>query len=91
MNKKTAYILMSAAFISQIVGTALIYYFLIPESLMMAVLCGIALTIIMHLPQLPRSLKVAKGKNLSRTRIVTKTVIFGASWWKPLSMGVVEK
>ncbi len=91
MNKKTAYILMSAAFTSQIVGTALIYYFLMPEALMMALLCGFALTIIMHLPQLPQSMKVAKGKNLSTTRIVTKTVIFGASWWKPLSLGVIEK
>jgi len=91
INKTTAYILMSAAFSSIIIGTYLIYYFFLPQYPMQAILWGIVLTIIMHLPQLPKSLKVAKGKDLSLARIVIKTTIFGASWWKPLDKGAIKK
>ncbi|MCP4118668.1 MAG: hypothetical protein GY737_25395 [Desulfobacteraceae bacterium] len=91
MNKTTAYILMSGALSSIVIGTYLIYGYFMPESPLRAILWGIALTIIMHLPQLPKSLKVAEGKNLSMARIVIKTTIFGASWWKPLEIGVIDK
>ncbi len=91
MNRKTAYLLMSGALGSIIIGTYLIYYYLLPGSPLEAILWGLVLTVIMHLPQLPKSLKVAEGKNLSMARIVFKTTIFGASWWKPLDMGVIDK
>ena len=82
---------MSGALASIIIGTCLIYYYLMPDAPFKAILWGIALTILMHLPQLPKSLKVAEGKNLSMARIVIKTTLFGASWWKPLDMGVIDK
>ncbi len=91
MNRTTAHILMSGALASIIIGTYLIYYYLLPDSPLKAILWGIVLTVIMHLPQLPKSLKVAEGKNLSMARIVIKTTIFGASWWKPLDIGVIDK
>ena len=91
MNKMTAHILMAGALSSIIVGTYLIYHYFLPESPFQAILWGIILTIVMHLPQLPKSLKVAEGKNLSKARIVIKTTIFGASWWKPLDIGVIDK
>ena len=82
---------MSGALSSIIIGTYLIYSYFLPESPWQAILWGIVLTIIMHLPQLPKAQKVAAGKDLSMARIVIKTTIFGASWWKPLDMGVIEK
>ena len=91
MNRTTAHILMSGALASIIIGTWLIYCYLLPGSPFKSILWGIVLTIIMHLPQLPKSLKVAEGKNLSMARIVIKTTVFGASWWKPLDMGVIDK
>ena len=91
MNKNSAYLLMSAAFSSIILGTLVIYYFFLPESPIQAVVWSVFLTVLLHLPQVPKSMKIAEGKNLSRSRVIIKTVIFGASWWKPLEMGLIDK
>lgn len=90
MKKIFAYALMTGALASIIIGTYLLYTFFFKESLIQAIVCGIVCTLIMHLPQLPRSLKAARPKNFQPGTIVIMTIIFGASWWKPLEKGVFD-
>lgn len=82
---------MAGSLLCIIAGTYMLYYFILQKSLPRAISLGIAGTLIMHLPQLPKSLKVARPKNLLLFRIVIKTILFGATWWKPLEKGVIDR
>jgi uncharacterized membrane protein len=54
-------------------------------------LSAFLVTLALHLPQLPGALRIGREKNLSAARIVFMTVFFGASWWKPLEKGIIDR
>jgi len=45
----------------------------------------------LHACQLPFSLPIGKRLGLSNFRIVAKTMLFGAAWWKPLKSGLIDR
>jgi uncharacterized membrane protein len=54
-------------------------------------LSAFLVTLALHLPQLPGAYRIGRKKNLSTARIVFMTVFFGASWWKPLEKGIIDR
>ena len=54
-------------------------------------LSAFLVTLALHLPQLPGAYRIGREKNLSVIRIVFMTVFFGASWWKPLEKGIIDR
>jgi uncharacterized membrane protein len=48
-------------------------------------------TLILHLPQLPKALVIAREKNISTMRTFIMTIFFGASWWRNVDKGILEK
>jgi olefin beta-lactone synthetase len=45
----------------------------------------------LHAVQLPIALPIGKRVGLSPSRIITKTMLYGASWWKPLQSGLIRR
>jgi|WetSurMetagenome_2_1015567.scaffolds.fasta_scaffold1178455_1 hypothetical protein len=64
-------------------------YYLFPEGGIKAWSIFLAL-IGLHLAESPVGLKIGRAKNLSITRSLVKTWLFGFTWWLPLKMGVID-
>jgi hypothetical protein len=46
------------------------------------------LTLMLHLSEIPISLKIGRAKGVPRARVIILTAIFGFTWWLPLKRGV---
>lgn len=51
----------------------------------------IFLSVVVHGAQLYVAIPAGKKAQLPMLRIVLKTLVFGATWWKPLRDGVIDK
>ncbi len=51
----------------------------------------IFLSVVVHGAQLYIAIPEGKKKQLPMWRIIVKTMIFGATWWKPLRDGIIDK
>jgi len=47
--------------------------------------------LLIHLTVLPISLTIGNERNLSKSRIVLKSLIFGFTWWVPLRKGIIHE
>ena len=65
-------------------------YYLFPEGGIKAWSILLALNAL-HVAESPIGLKIGRTKNLSTTRSLVKTWLFGFTWWLPLKMGVINK
>ena len=51
----------------------------------------IFLSVVVHGAQLYVAIPAGKNLQLPIWRIVIKTMVFGATWWKPLRDGIIDK
>ncbi len=65
-------------------------YLLYPENNLKTWGFFIAL-VILHSAELPISLRIGNEKGLSVLYIVTKTLLFGFTWWVPIKKGIFDK
>jgi len=85
------------AYIAQIIAVILVPFGMVilllvfPSFPIICVLLPIIIDLILHIPQIPKAMKIGKEKGLSPTRIVIKTILFGAAWWKFVKNGTLEK
>ncbi len=47
--------------------------------------------IVVHIAELPFALKIGKGNGLSVQTVVTKTMIYGFTWWVAIKKGIIDK
>ncbi len=87
-KKEFWYFLMSGALVLWVVVFWL-GFFLFPESTTGKAVLPIAL-FVLHLAEVPLSLKIGKSKGVSRQRVVRNTLLFGFTWWLPLKKGVLD-
>jgi hypothetical protein len=45
---------------------------------------------VLHALQLPLAFQAGRKAGVPTSRIVLKTMLYGASWWKPLKMGILR-
>jgi hypothetical protein len=89
-SKKIAYLQMAGSIALLIAGIIFLAIFVFPHNPVMG-FSAFIVTLVLHVPQLPKALKIGREKDLSTMRIVFKTIFLGASWWKPLEKGVIDK
>lgn len=64
-------------------------FLLFPESSIGKATLPIAL-FILHLAEVPLSLKIGKSRGISKQRVVFNTLLFGFTWWLPIKRGVLD-
>jgi hypothetical protein len=64
-------------------------FLLFPETSIGKVVLPIAL-FILHLAEVPLSLKIGKFRRISKLRVVLNTLLFGFTWWLPIKRGVLD-
>jgi hypothetical protein len=45
----------------------------------------------LHMAQIPIALPIGRRVGLPTSRIITKTMLYGATWWKPLQSGLISE
>lgn len=81
---------MTAAIGILLIGIVCFAVFLFPDRPYLG-FSAFIVTLILHLPQVPRALKVAREKNISPARTVFMTTLFGASWWRNVEKGALDR
>jgi len=71
------------------IAVFLLGFLLFPESRTGKAALPIAL-FILHLSEVPLSLRIGKSKGISQQRVVINTLLFGFTWWLPIKRGVLE-
>lgn len=44
-----------------------------------------------HILEIPTAHKIGRKNNLSATRTIVKTLLFGFTWWVPLKKGIINR
>ena len=88
--KKILWLSLEAAVIVLAAASIAAGYILFPEGGIKSwgIFLGLAAV---HLAETPVGLKIGGEKNLSMTRILIKTWLFGSTWWVPLKHGILDK
>jgi hypothetical protein len=88
-EKNRAHLLMGVAVGLLMLDVAVLRIFF-RKSLSRSLCYSIAFWLLMHVPQTPTALRKCRPMGIPDRRIALKTAIFGATWWKPASKGIVH-
>lgn len=50
-----------------------------------------AIILLAHVLEIPLAINRLRGKNIPTGRVVLKTLVFGFTWWLPLSKGFTQE
>jgi hypothetical protein len=50
----------------------------------------IGLLVLLHLTEMPTALRIGQEKGLHPGRVIILNMLFGFTWWLPLSRGILE-
>jgi hypothetical protein len=90
MNSKIFWQLLKIGAIGLWIISVISGYLLFPESHLKAWSFFIGL-VILHALELLTTLKIGREKGLSTQTTVTKTLLYGFTWWVPVKKGIFDK
>ncbi len=90
MNSKIFWQLLMTGAIGLWIISLVAGYLLFPENHLKAWGFFIGL-VILHSAELLTSLKIGKEKGLSVRTVITKTLLYGFTWWVPIKKGIMDK
>lgn len=89
LEKKAFWYFLMFGVIALWIAVIWLCFLLLPESGAWKFLLPGAL-LVLHLAELPISLKIGKSRGISPQLVVLNTVLFGFTWWLPLKRGVFD-
>ena len=90
MNSKIFWQLLKNGAIGLWILSVVMGYLLFPESHLKAWSLFIGL-VILHAAELFTALKIGREKGLTTRTTVTKTLLYGFTWWVPLKKGIFDQ
>lgn len=72
-------------------GILLVFGFIFPSQIAGTVKILALLLLVIHLMEVPISIKIGVERGISKEVTVTKTLIYGFTWWIPLKRGVINE
>ncbi len=93
-NKKQVYMSFSIpifGWICIIVGIIFFQYLLLNWILLFLWVVDVFLSVVVHGAQLYLAIPAGKKANIPVWKIICKTMLLGATWWKPLRDGIISK
>ena len=72
-------------------GILIIFAFLVPSQIMSVFQALATIFLLIHLLELPFSLKISNEKGVPKSVAVIKTVCHGVAWWIPLKRGLIDE
>lgn len=88
-DKNRAHLIMAGAVGLLILDIAVARKFFF-KSLRRSIYVCIAIWLLLHVPQIPTALRKCRPMGISDRRIAMQTAMFGATWWRPASKGVIR-
>ncbi|MBU2513944.1 hypothetical protein KJ966_21605 [bacterium] len=68
-----------------------LFAFALPSPLAWLFKTAIVVLLLIHMTEIPFSLKIGREKQLTTGIIVGKTLLYGFTWWLPLRKGLIER
>lgn len=82
---------LSRAMVAVVWGILLIFGFIFPSQVSETVKILAFLLLAIHVMEVPISLKIGVERGTSKEVTITKTLIYGCTWWMPLKRGVIDE
>ena len=90
LNSKTLWFILKTI-VTGVWCVLVLFAFLIPSQIMDHCRIMILILLLIHLFELPISLKIGTENGISKSVTVVKTICYGFTWWIPLRRGVISE